>query len=98
VIHHVVMFRWKDDIPEGQDEVIAAALRAMAAEVGTARSYHCGPDAGAGESTNFDFAVAATFDDLDGWRAYDQDAEHGRIRTELVRPWLADRGVVQFEA
>jgi len=98
VITHLVMFRWKPEIPEGQVERITAALSALPAVVPTIRSYRCGPDVGAGGAANFDYAVAATFDDIEGWRVYDEDAEHNRVRAEVVRPWLAERAAAQFES
>ena len=39
---------------------------------------------------------AATFDDTDAWKVYDEGAEHQRVRTELIVPDVAERGVIQF--
>jgi len=98
VITHVVMFRWRPEMPEGQVERIVAALSALPASIDSIRSYACGPDVGAATAANYDFAVSVTFDDLDGWRAYDVDAEHDRVRAEVLRPWIAERASVQFES
>ena len=46
---------------------------------------------------NADFAVVATFDDVDGWRAYDTDPDHVRMKVELIKPRLAQRTALQFE-
>ena len=83
MITHVVAFRWKPGIPAGHVEVITDALRALAAQVGTARSYACGADARLADRPNFDYAIVATFDDVDGWKAYDEFC-----RTAIVEPWL----------
>ena len=98
MITHLVMFRWKPEIPDGQVEKITAALSSLPGVIPTVRSYRCGPDAGTGSAGNFDYAVAATFDDIDGWRVYDEDAEHNRVRAEVIRPWIAERAAVQFES
>lgn len=98
MITHVVMFRWRPEMPEGQVERIVAALSGLPASIDTIRSYACGADVGAAGAANFDFAVVATFDDIDGWRAYDTHAEHDRVRAEVVRPWIAERASVQFES
>ena len=55
------------------------------------------PAAGrAAASIAFDFAVVADFDDEAAWRAYDTDAEHNRLRAELIRPLIAERVITQF--
>jgi hypothetical protein len=92
------MFRWQPEMPQGQVERIVAALAALPAAIESIRSYACGPDVGAAGAANYDFAVVATFDDIDGWRAYDTHAEHERVRAEVVRPWIAERASVQFES
>jgi len=98
VITHVVMFRWRPEMPEGQVERIVAALSALPGSIDSIRSYACGADVGAAGAANFDFVAAATFDDIDGWRAYEADAEHERVRAEVIRPWIAERASVQFES
>jgi hypothetical protein len=98
VITHVVMFRWRPEMPQGHVERIVAALSALPASIDSIRSYACGADVGAAGAANYDFAVVATFDNVDGWRAYDTHAEHERVRAEVVRPWIAERASVQFES
>ena len=97
MIVHVVTFRWTPELPDGQVELIVAALHAVAAAVPSVRSYRCGPDVGEGGAQNHDFAIVATFDDVDGWREYDTHPEHDRVRSEMIRPWIAERAAVQFE-
>jgi hypothetical protein len=48
---------------------------------------------GQGETNCF---LAARFDDLDGWRQYDEHPDHDRVRVEAVRPHIAERAAVQF--
>ena len=98
MITHVVMFRWRPEMPQGHVERIVAALSALPASIDSIRSYVCGADVGAAGAANYDFAVVATFDNVDGWRAYDTHAEHERVRAEVVRPWIAERASVQFES
>ena len=35
--------------------------------------------------------------DVDGWRAYDTDPDHVRMKVELIKPRLAQRTALQFE-
>ncbi|MEZ5248773.1 MAG: Dabb family protein [Ilumatobacteraceae bacterium] len=72
------------------------ALTSMAATMPVIRGYELGADAGLVDG-NGDFAVVATFDDVDGWRTYDTDPEHVRIKTEVIKPLLASRVALQFE-
>lgn len=102
MFRHIALFRWSDDVtPEAIDR-IATELRTCAAALPVVRDYACGPDVVAARGLartedRYDFAVVADFDDEDGWREYDADAEHTRVRAELIRPLLAGRVVVQFE-
>ena len=98
MITHTVSFRWKPDIPDGHVAVVTEALQALAATIPQVRSYHCGPDLGASTRANFDYAIVATFDDVDGWRAYDTHPEHQRVRAEVMSPWVSERSAVQFRS
>jgi hypothetical protein len=42
--------------------------------------------------------VAAVFEDVAAWQAYDTAPEHDRIRAEYFGPYVATRAVIQFEA
>ncbi len=97
MITHIVTFRWKDDAPEDQAVRVSAGLATLPGLVPSLRTYHFGADVGAREG-NFDYAVVATFDDLDGWRQYDAHVDHNRVADELIRPFIATRASVQFES
>ena len=94
MIQHLVLLRFNDDLPAGHPERIVEALLSYAATLPGVRSYRCGANIGA--ATNYDFGIAATFDDTAGWTAYDEGAEHQRIRTEMIVPFATERGVIQF--
>ena len=94
MIQHLVLLRFDDALPEGQIELIVQALQDYVATVPSVRTYRCGANVGA--ATNHDFGIAGTFDDVEGWRAYDQGAEHNRIRAELIAPYVAERASAQF--
>lgn len=96
MVRHVVAITWRADLPAGHVAAVTAALRALPPEIGSIRSYSCGPDLGLGEG-RCDYAVVADFDDVDSWRIYDEHPTHERVRAEMIRPWLADRVTVQFE-
>jgi hypothetical protein len=97
MFHHVALFRWQPGTTAEETDRIAPALRALAGTLEGLRSYECGPGLGLAP-TSYDFGVLATFDDKAGWDAYMADAEHDRIRAELITPIVAERAGIQFES
>lgn len=92
---HVVLFRWQPGTPPESVAALGAALDAMVPEVPTIRSYRHGPDLGLAEGT-WDYAVVATFDDVEGFRTYRDHPAHGAVIEAHVRPILAEVARVQF--
>ena len=95
MFHHVVCFRWKADTTNDEVARFTEMLAALPAAIPELRRYEFGPDAGVAEG-NFDFAIAAAFDDRDGWVAYQEHSDHRRV-LEHVRTLLEQRSAVQFE-
>jgi hypothetical protein len=96
VIRHVVMFRWIAEATPEQKQRVPEELGRLPGLVPTLRAYHVGADLGLVEG-NFDFAVAADFDDLDGYLAYRDHPEHQAIIARYTRPIIAERAAVQYE-
>lgn len=92
---HVVLFRWQPGTPPEAVAALGAALDAMVPLVPTIRSYRHGPDLGVGDG-NWDYALVATFEDTDGFRAYRDHPAHVAVVEEHVRPILAEVARVQF--
>ncbi len=95
MLRHVAVFRWNEGTTPEQVEELAAALRALPAEVPTIRSYEVGSDLGLGDG-RWDFAVVAQFDDAEGYQAYVDHPAH-QAATDLIPPIRADRVHVQLE-
>ncbi len=93
---HVVCFRWADGTTDEQVARFIEMLTELPAVIPEVRRYHFGRDAGVAEG-NFDFAVAADFDDRAGWVAYQEHPDHRRC-LEYVRPLVRERAAVQFDA
>jgi len=96
VIRHVVMFRWTAEATPEQKQRVPEELGRLPALLPTLRAYRLGADLGLVEG-NFDFAVAADFDDLDGYLAYRDHPEHQAIIAKYTRPIIAERAAVQYE-
>jgi len=93
---HVALFRWKPDATPEEIARITPALQAVAATLPGLRSYTCGPGLGL-TPTSYDFGIVAEFEDKSGWDAYMADAEHDRIRADLINPIVEARAGIQFE-
>ena len=96
MIRHMVMFRWMPEATQDQKQRVAAELRRLPALLPVLRAYHVGPDLGLVEG-NFEFAVVADFDDLEGYRAYRDNPEHRAVIAEFIQPIAAQRAAVQYE-
>lgn len=95
--HHVALFRWHPDTTPDQVEPITPALLALAETLDGVESYDCGPGLGLSE-TSYGFGVVAAFADKTAWDAYMANAEHDRIRSELILPIVAERAGIQLES
>ena len=90
------MFRWTAEATEGQKQQVAAELRRLPALLPVLRAYHVGADLGLVEG-NFEFAVVADFDDLEGWQVYRDHPEHRDIIARFIQPIAAQRAAVQYQ-
>lgn len=93
MIRNVVLVRLKAGQDAAEIAEIQEGLRSLGCP-GTV-SYTVGDDLGLREGS-WSFAIVADFTDEDSYRAYDQDAEHNRIRARLA-PLAEQVARVQFE-
>jgi hypothetical protein len=96
VLRHIAMFRFAADTSPEQVEHMAEGLRALPDEVAEVRAFTIGRDLGFREG-NWDYAVVADFDDVDGWKVYAADAFHQQVIAERILPIITERTSVQFE-
>jgi hypothetical protein len=94
---HVVLLRFEGASDEQIDAVVSA-LRGLPAVLPSLRSYVVGRDAGINPGAgNFDVAVVADCDDVDGYVAYRDHPAHRKVIDELITPILTARAAVQHE-
>ncbi len=96
MLQHVVTITWNDQVPANYHEIIDKVLQDMARQIPTVRSYRCGPDLRVSASTNANYLIAATFDDVAGWRVYDENSLHNEIRAKYFKPFIAIRTASQI--
>jgi hypothetical protein len=71
-------------------------LQEMVKHIPSIRSYRCGPDLGVSVATNADYLIVAEFDDVAGWREYDENALHNEIRAKYFAPYVGSRSAAQI--
>ena len=96
MLQHVVAITWNDQVPPNYAETVTAVLHEMVSHISSVREYNCGPDLGVSTAVNADFLIVAVFDDVNGWRQYDEDASHNEIRAKYFKPYIASRASVQI--
>ncbi len=96
MLQHVVAITWNDQVPENYAEVVTKVLKDMVTKIPSVRDYRCGPDLQVSAPTNANYLIAATFDDVAGWRAYDEDPLHNEIRAKYFKPYIASRASAQI--
>jgi Stress responsive A/B Barrel Domain len=96
MIRHVVLVRWTEETTELQKQRVAAEIARLPSLVPSLRAFRIGSDVGI-DPGNFDFAVAADFDDVDGYLAYRNHPEHRAMISQFILPVVAQRVAVQYE-
>ncbi len=96
MFRHVVLLRWIPEATAEQRAAVESGLATLPSLIPEIRSYVFGADAHVNEG-NFDLAVVADFDDLDGYLVYRDQPDHVALIAERIRPILAERAAVQHE-
>jgi hypothetical protein len=96
MIRHVVLFTWKPDTTQEQQEALHAQLAKMPPAIEVIRAYRYGPDAGINPA-NSDYVVVADFDDAAGYITYRDHPAHRAMVERYVSPIVAGRAAIQFE-
>ena len=91
------MFSWTAEVTGEQKQQVAAELRRLPALLPVLRACHVGPGLGLVQG-NFEFAVAAGFDDLEGYQAYRDNPEHREIIGKFIQPVAGQPAAVQDES
>jgi hypothetical protein len=95
MFRHVVMMQFAPHATEEDVDAIVQGLRALPSLVPVIRRYSVGLDAGLVDG-NFDLVVVADFDDVDGYLAYNANADHQAVLAERIKPFVAGRSAVQY--
>jgi hypothetical protein len=94
VIRHVSLFSLKEGVPAERLDAVVRAMKAIRFD-GCTR-WELVRDLRLREG-NLPYAFVAEFDDEAAYRAYDTNADHDRVRRELIRPIVARMERIQYE-
>ena len=97
MIRHVSLLTWGVGTTDEQIRHVVDALRRLPQAIPEIRAYAVRTDIGLKDG-NAHMAIMADFDDVDGYRTYAEHPAHLRVLSELIRPILAGRSAIQFEA
>ena len=96
MIRHIVLLTFVESATDAQIQAVEDGLSKLPSRLPEVRKYLIGRDLKLNDA-NATFAVAADFDDVDGYVTYRDDPEHKRIIAELISPILAGRTAAQYE-
>lgn len=95
---HIVMFKFRDDMPQATREIAQAAFKKgieeLPATISFIRSVHVGFNINPNEK--WDICLTSTFDSLEDAKAYGAHPAHKAIALELMKH-IAERACVDFE-
>jgi hypothetical protein len=92
MIRNMVMIKLKDGYDAAEVAEIQDGFRGL--ELTGCVAYTLGDDLGLREG-NWSFGIVADFEDEASYRAYDLDAEHNRLRGQLL-PFIEQAARLQF--
>ena len=76
VIHHVVLWAFKDSVAPAERDAILEAVRGLRARVPSLRSLDVGENLSPGRAQGYTHVLLETFDDRDGLAAYASHPDH----------------------
>ena len=96
MFRHVVLLRWKPDMPAAALERAMEALAELKAATTSALDYRYGADAEV-DAGNWDFAVVADFASEADYIEFRDDEAHRSMVSEVIVPWRAERAAIQLQ-
>ncbi|MHB8631040.1 MAG: Dabb family protein [Candidatus Limnocylindria bacterium] len=83
MIRHVVLWTFKDAVPQAEREAILAAIRALESTVPSLRSLEVGLNVSPARAQGYTHLLVETFDDRDGLTAYASHPDHLPVLARL---------------
>lgn len=98
MVQHIVMFKFRDDVPtdlrETAQQAFKEGIEGLPTTIPFIRNVHVGFNINAAEK--WDICLTSSFDNLDDVKAYSTHPAHKTIASELMKH-IAERACVDFE-
>ena len=95
MIKHIVMWKFKDDVPETDRLEMKRQLESLKGVVPSLLAIEVGLDV-VGSDASKDMVLYSEFNSLDDLQAYAGHPEHLKV-VEFVKPLVCERAVVDYE-
>jgi hypothetical protein len=95
MIKHIVMWKFRDGVPEADRLEMKRRLEALQGVVPTLLRLEIGMDAVGGEASK-DMVLYSEFNSLEDLKAYAGHPEHLKV-VDVVKPLVCERHVVDYE-
>lgn len=83
MIRHVVLWAFKDSVPQPERDAILGAVRALATTVPSLRSLEVGQNVSPARAQGYTHVLLETFDDREGLTAYASHPDHLPVLARL---------------
>lgn len=83
MIRHVVLWTFKEAVPQAERDGILAAVRGLRATVPSLRSLEVGENVSPARAQGYTHVLVETFDDRDGLAAYASHPDHVPVVARL---------------
>ncbi|MFO7999838.1 MAG: Dabb family protein [Marinilabilia sp.] len=98
MIKHIVLFKFREDLPEKEKtqklEAIKADLEALTGKIESLKKMEAGINCNPAEA--FDLALTSEFESMEGLKAYAEHPEHLKTAA-VIREILDQRACVDYE-
>lgn len=99
MLRHLVVLTFTDATTSERVDEIVRALETLPAQIPVIESLVVGRDAGLeGDPGAIRIGIVTVLADAQAWRDYQTHPAHQRVLVEMIRPALAARTAIQFEA
>ena len=96
MLRHIVLLQWLASATPNDQSAAVDELRALPGHIREIRAYRVEADAHLAPG-NFDLAIVADFDDVDGYIAYRDHPAHAAVIARRIKPILAARAALQHQ-
>lgn len=96
MIRHIALIKFNADVTPADIDRLDAGLAALPGKIPVIKAYAFGRDLRITDGT-WDYTIAADFEDVDAFRAYQTHPDHVDLLVSVSQPMTAQIGRIQYE-